>query len=58
MEARWARDEAEATHRQVEQSARQGNTIMVFTIVTIVFVSSPYLGILRAEVTAKSKITH
>ncbi|KAH0846615.1 hypothetical protein FOPE_10989 [Fonsecaea pedrosoi] len=38
LEARWARDEAVQTRRQAEETARQGNTIMVFTIVTIVFV--------------------
>ncbi|OAL35995.1 hypothetical protein AYO20_04656 [Fonsecaea nubica] len=37
LEARWARHEAVQTRRQAEETARQGNTIMVFTIATIVF---------------------
>lgn len=48
MEARISRKELEesvqltkAAKRQAEATARQGETVMVFTVVTIVFVSLP-----------------
>ncbi|KIW75774.1 hypothetical protein Z517_10517 [Fonsecaea pedrosoi CBS 271.37] len=44
LEARWARDEAVQTRRQAEETARQGNTIMVFTIVTIVFLPLSFIA--------------
>jgi hypothetical protein len=39
LEAAAARHQANKTRFQAEQTAKQGRTILVFTIVTIVFVS-------------------
>ena len=39
LEARSARQQAEATNAQAEETSRQGKTILLFTIITVFFVS-------------------
>lgn len=42
QEARSAREMAEDSAEQTKESIKQGRTIMVFTVVTIIFVSVVY----------------
>lgn len=58
MEARFARKEAEESLNLTKVTTKQGKTIMVFTVVTITFVSSLLMSTFGETARLTLEVTH